>query len=274
MHPGIVRACMATSEAQRRADVNTVGVDQFGTRSKTLAASKLFGIYNLSHFTRFEDCLRAEFPILSYALGENLFGLLTFSYLQSDPTRGYAHRKLADNFHQYLTQWHTDSVTECDTDVNWTNFIIDLVTIERAFSELLNGASAEDEELLDPDKSIRTSDQFMEFHFTPVACLKLLAFHYPVSKYIASVINNENPTFPKPSETFLAMTHRYHAVCIHELTQVQFKVLSALVAGQTLNQVVSLACNGAGRIDPSRESLVFAWINDWTEKAFFAGIEL
>jgi hypothetical protein len=112
----------------------------------------------------------------------------------------------------------------------------------------------------------------METRFVPVVCLRLLDFRYPVNQYFSAVRNNESPALPGPSETFLAMTRRDYIVRIHELTRVQYKVLSALVDGQTLGDLVRVLANANGDSEP-RLSTVFAWINEWVEKGFFEAVE-
>jgi hypothetical protein len=144
--------------------------------------------------------------------------------------------------------------------------------MERAFNQVFDGPGVEGKQTLNADQSIQTTERFMETRFVPVVCLRLLAFRYPVSKYFTAVRNNENPSFPEPDKTFLAVTRRDFVVCLHELSWLQYDVLEALVAGQTLREVVGLVTRKTNLNHQMLKSMVFAWINDWVEKGFFASI--
>jgi hypothetical protein len=116
--------------------------------------------------------------------------------------------------------------------------------------------------------------QLHEVRFLPVVCLKLLSFRYPVSQYFRAVRNHEDPALPQPADTFLAMTRRSYTVLIHELTRWQFDLLSALVAGQSLNQGIHALTKTTSDDSQTLFTAALGWIEDWAEKGFFAGIEL
>lgn len=269
-----VKARAAGAEALGNIDASNEEIDRVTTRSRVLTAVEQLSIYNHPNFARFRECLRGEFPILLHALGDNLFGLFTIDHLQYYPSRSYALNSLAEEFHKYLAETQPDIEQRRGPRERWPDFIIDLATMERAFNEVFDGPGVEGQQILDADQSIETTDRFMETRFLPVVCLELLAFRYPVNEYFTAVRNNKNPTFPDPADSFLAMTRRDYIVCIHELTRFQYEVLSALVAGQTLGQMVVSMPKATDSSHQALISTVFSWINDWVEKGFFAGIEL
>jgi hypothetical protein len=272
-HSSDVKAGTEGKEVLGSIDVTNDEIDQVVTRSRELAASDRLGTHGHVYIARLQECLRAEFPILSHALGENLFRLFTFDYLKQYPSRSYTIKRLAENFNLYLTESLTNNDAPGDSTEGWRDFILDLAAMERAFNDVFDGPGVEGHQVLDANQSIQTTNRFMETRFLSVVCLKLLAFRYPVSRYFTAVRNNEAPTFPKAAETFLVMTRRDYIVRIHELTQVQYEVLSALVAGQTLSQVVNSIAKATDPNFRTLTSTLFAWINDWAEKGFFAGIE-
>jgi hypothetical protein len=106
-----------------------------------------------------------------------------------------------------------------------------------------------------------------------VVCLKLLSFRYPVSQYFRAVRNHQDPALPQPTDAFLAMTRRGYTVHIHELTERQHDLLSALVAGQSLNQQVNALSRTSCDDFQTLIATALGWIEDWTNKGFFAGIE-
>ena len=84
--------------------------------------------------------------------------------------------------------------------------------------------------------------------------------------------NHEDPALPQPAGTFLAMTRRSYSVLIHELTSSQYALLSALVAGQSLNQAVDALARTTGDDSQTLLTSALRWIEQWAEKGFFAAI--
>ena len=255
----------------RNIDVSAEQIEKIVTRSNTLTATQRLAIYGHAYFARLQECLRAEFPVLLHALGEELFNLFTFEYLRQYPSRSYTLHQLGENFPRFLAETRPDSDASPNARESWPDFIIDLATLERAFSRVFDGPGVEGQQILDANQLL-TIGQLHEARFLPVVCLKLLSFRYPVSQYFRAVRNHEDPALPQPTDTFLAMTRRSYTVLIHELTGRQYDLLSALVAGRSLNQAVNSLARTSGDDPQTLLTNALIWIEDWANKGFFAGL--
>jgi Putative DNA-binding domain len=272
MHPGGVLAGLVSAESQQHIEISTDDIEQVVTRSRTLTPIRRLGIYSHAYFARLQECLRAEFPVLLHALGEELFNLFTFDYLQHYPPRSYTLNRLGENLPRHLAETRPNAEAPEGTRESWPDFIIDLATLERAFSEIFDGPGVEDRQILNADYLLEM-DQLREVRFLPVVCLRLFSFRYPVSQYFRAVRNQEDPPLPQPDDTFLAMTRRSYTVFIHELTGRQYDLLVALVGGQTLNQGLRDLAKATGDDFQTLINASLDWIKDWADKGFFAGIE-
>src|SRR6059058_1618162 len=272
-NPAGVQGGLASEAARQYIDVSDDDLEQVVTRSHPLTAAGRLAIYSHSYFARLQECLRAEFPVLLHALGEKLFNLFTFEYLKHYPSRSYTLNHLGENFARYLAETRPDNDVPPNARESWPDFIIDLATLERAFSEVFDGPGVEDRQILDAGQLL-TIGQLHEARFLPVVCLKLLSFRYPISQYFRAVRNHEDPALPRPADTFLVMTRRSYTVLIHELTGQQYDLLRALVAGQSLNQGVDALAKTTGDDSQNLIPTALNWIEDWANKGFFAGFEL
>jgi len=269
--PEGILAGLASEEAQRNIDVSAEQIEKIVTRSSTLTATQRLSIYGHAYFTRLQECLRAEFPVLLHALDEKLFNLFTFEYLKQYPSRSYTLNQLGENFPRYLAETRPDSDAPPDARESWPDFIIDLATLERAFSKVFDGPGVEGRQILDANQLLAMG-QLHNARFLPVVCLKLLSFRYPVSQYFRAVRAHEDPALPQPTDTFLAMTRRSYTVLIHELTGRQYDLLNALVAGRSLNQAVNSLASTSGDDPQTLLTNALIWIEDWANKGFFAGL--
>ena len=271
--PAGVQAGLASEAARQYIGISDDDLEQVVTRSHSLTAAGRLAIYSHSYFARLQECLRAEFPVLLHALGEQLFNFFTFEYLKVYPSRSYTLNHLGENFPRYLAETRPDLDAPLNARESWPDFIIDLATLERAFSEIFDGPGVEDRQILDAGQLL-TIGQLHEARLLPVVCLKLLSFRYPISQYFRAVRNREDPALPQATDTFLAMTRRNYTVLIHELTGQQYDLLRALVAGQSLNQGVDALAKTTGDDSQNLIPTALDWIEDWANKGFFAGFEL
>jgi len=270
--PAGVVAGLGSEEARRNIEASVEDIEKVVTRSSRLTAIERLAIYNHSYFARLQECLRAEFPVLAHALGEQLFNLFTFEYLKNYPSRSYTLNHLGKNFARFLAETRPDCDAPPNARESWPDFIIDLATLEQAFSEIFDGPGVEGRQILDAGELLAI-EQLHQARFLPVLCLKLLSFRYPVSQYFRAVRNQRDPALPQPSNTLLAMTRRDYTVVIYELSAQQYDLLSALVAGQSLQQQMSISSRTSGVDFQTPVPTAMSWIEDWTNKGFFVGIE-
>src|SRR5438876_6595516 len=124
-NPTGVRDGLASEAARQYIDISGEDLEQVVTRSHSLTAAGRLAIYSHSYFARLQECLRAEFPVLLHALGEELFNLFTFEYLRQYPSRSYTLNQLGENFPRFLAETRPDAEAPEGARVNWPDLIID-----------------------------------------------------------------------------------------------------------------------------------------------------
>jgi len=208
-------------------------------------------------------------PILLQALGEQLFTLFTLEYLKNYPSRSYTLKRLGENFPRYLAESRPDAGAPESERESWPDFIVDLATLKRAFAEVFDGPGSEALMLPGCDGVARMMpENLLEARLTAVACLRLLVFRYPVAQYFNAARKQEDPQLPQPATTYLAMNRRDYVVHLHELTQPQYELLSALTADSTLAQLAKGQADRVAFVGQAR-----VWLEDWADKGFFFAIE-
>jgi hypothetical protein len=267
-NPAGLQVGLASESARRHIDISGDDLEQVLTRSNSLTAAGRLAIYSHAYFSRLQECLRAEFPALLHALDEKLFNFFTFEYLKHYPSRSYTLNQLGENFPRYLAETRPDGDAPPNERESWPDFIIELATLERAFSTVFDGPGVEGRQILDANQ-LSAIGELGKARFIPVVCLRLLSFRYPVGQYFRAVRKGEEPPLPQPADTFLAMTRRSYDVVIHELTRDQYDLLSALVAGQSLNQAVDALADTNVEDSQTLFNTASGWIEDWAEKGFF-----
>ena len=95
-NPAGIAGGLASEIARQYIDISADEIEKVVTRSSSLTAAARLAIYSHAYFARLQECLRAEFPVLLHALGEELFNLFTFEYLKVYPSRSYNPQSYAE----------------------------------------------------------------------------------------------------------------------------------------------------------------------------------
>lgn len=271
MHPGGVQAGLSSADARHHIEVDpqdAAQVEQIILPSKALPSLERLAIYSQAYHARLMECLHLEFPVLYHALGEELFGLFSTDYLQHYPSHSYTLARLGERFPHYLsdTRPHADAQQESPED--WPDFIIDLAILERAFGEVYDGPGVEGQQLVSAEQLSGLSEsQLYETCFVPVVCLRVFAFHYPVSQYFCAVRSGQDPPLPPPAETYTAMLRRDYVVHLYELSAHDYMLLHALMDGSSLSRALRHTTEKANC--PPK---VLTVLSDWADKGFFASL--
>lgn len=276
MHPEGIQKGIASEDARRHIDVRPDEIENVVTRSKALTAGDRLAIYSRAYHARLLECLRAEFPVLLHALGTELFHQFAFDYLERHPSQTYTLARLGERFPGYLADTRPDRDAPQDSRESWPDFIIDLATLEREFSEVFDGPGVEGQPLVAESQvsELLQSARWPEARLVTVPCLRLLPFRYPVNSYFVAARRNEDPDLPGPALTFLAVTRRDYTVFLYELQREQYELLSALIAGESVAQAISLAAAATGCDRDALAANLHEWLNSWAAVGFFLAIEL
>lgn len=147
-------------------------------------------IYQHGYVARLVECLEKEFPIFRRTVGEEVFTQFAVEYLGNYPPKSYTLADLGKQFPEYL---RAEAPQE-----PWADFIIDLATLERAFSEIFDAPESESSQVL-----------------------KLT---YPVHTYFLALRNDSGLTLdiPEPYPTTLMVKREDLVVKIQEMDVEKF----------------------------------------------------
>lgn len=273
-HPRGVRSELASEGALRSLDAGINLVEEIVLPSAELSGAERLAIYCRSYHARLLQCFQSMFPTLRGALGEELFNRFALDYLQQHPPSGYTLNLLADAFPQYLVETRPDADRPQDERERWPDFIIELASLELAFFKVYDGLGVEGRAL----PRVRDVLSFAAEHIlqacpSPVPCLRLFAFSYPVHTYMLAARRDEKPELPAPLKSFVAMTRLNYRVRLYELSAPQYVLLEALDGHHTIGQILKRDLSAGSPHQPSA-STVREWLCDWADKEFFESIEI
>lgn len=250
---------------------NTAGIQQYDytnpgevesvlTASKSLSAIERLAIYNRAYQFRLVECLSVQFPCLLHFLEDDLFNAFAKDYLEAYPSTSYTLQQLGAHFADHLAATRPDKDAPPDARESWPDFIIELAILERAFYEVYDGPGVEGQAILTLDQ-LSAMDAYEDLQLTPVPCLRLFTFHYPVNHYFREVRFNREPTLPPPAETFVVISRKDYIVRTYEVTYQQFEFLQALMQGKVVGDAMS-RCQ-------IEKSLGISWVWNWVLYGFF-----
>jgi hypothetical protein len=277
-HPDGVEAALSSPEARAEIDVSPDRIEEIVEPSKRRTSIERLEVYANAYYARLLECLRDEFPALVYAAGEEVFDGLAFGYLESYPPQSYTLSELSRRFAQCLEETRPRDEDDADGSPSWPDFMIDLVRLERCYSEVFDGPGTEQLTLLRPDDVRDLSpDVWVQARLITVPCLRLLSLRYPVHEYATAVREKRDPELPDPVPTWLAVSRINYIVRRWTLTRVQFELLGALIGGATvglaIERAAKLAVESGESIDCLAENLR-DWFAEWSSAGFFRAIEL
>lgn len=288
-HPAGVIGGMQSESARAQIDVSPEDAEQVINPSKALTSLQRLEVYANAYYARLLECLRSEYPALLQAIGREAFDAFAFGYLQRYPSRSYTLAQLGANFPRYLRETRpplAEGSSDQESAADWTDFVIELATLERHYSEVFDGPGVEGQILLQTDDlSAIAPDRWHESKLIPVVCLRLVSFRFPVHEYASAVRHGDKATPPlplpnqegtntEPARTYLAITRRDYIVRRCPLSHAQYELLSAFLEGASLGDAIAHAADtGEVDFDTLAQSLPH-WFRDWSAAGFFQRVEL
>jgi len=284
-HPRGIEAGAESDAARGIFQVDSQQIESVILPSQRMSSIERLEVYGNAYYARLIHCLQDLYPALRHATGKEGFDQFAFGYLQRFPPTGYTLGKLADNFVTFLDETRhehfssdTDQTAEASGDgrsaaPEWTRFIVDLARLEFTIDEVFDGPGIEKQppELAASLSSV-PPEAWESLRLTPVACLRLLAFEFPVNDYYSAFRQDKSPALPAAEPTFLAITRRAYVVRRIPLDATQYALLAAITSGATLGEAIVAATDSDADADQLSASLS-DWFSMWTRAQFFAGIE-
>lgn len=273
-HPGGAAAGMASAEAQSRIALQQGDLPRFIPRTETQSSLERLEIYAQAFYSRLLECLREEYPAVRQALGPELFDQFALEYLQSYPSRSYTLGQLGKDFPKYLAESRPRAKADALRAAHWSDFLIDLAQLERSISEVFDGPGLEESPGLEPERLLAIpAERWPDARLAPAPCLRLLAFRFPVNDYYSEFRRQKKPAIPQPGRSFVAISRRDYVVRRHPLTEMQYRLLEALAAGNPLSVAISRAAEGAPRESETLGSQLRGWFQYWTSEGFFLAVQ-
>jgi hypothetical protein len=275
MHRGGVAEGVDSPEARNCVDITLADLETMIRPSRALSSADRLEIYVNAYYARLMECLDEEFAVTRYALGNELFGAVTFGYLQSHPSQSYTLGQLGANFPTYLAQSRLHALAAPgNVGPTWVEFVIELARFERLLYEVYDGPGTEHGEALRPEDLANIAlPAWEELRLVVAPCLRLEPFDHPVHEYWAARKDGGEPCPPGPLPTRLAIYRRDFVVEHRELADVEFPLLSAIAAGSTLAQAIAAAIDSSTRGGAEFEGSLAEWFRHWAADGYFIGCE-
>lgn len=274
MHPDGVAAGIRSESAQQQIKVHPEQIEEVVCRSRNQTSIERLQVYANAYYARLLECLRGEFPALVHALGQETFDGFAFAYLQTYPSTSYTLGNLGRNFPRFLKETRPADAAD-DERPSWPDFLIDLATVERTYSEVFDGPGIEGEQILQAEDLITVlPEKWPEARLVPVPCLRLLTLTYPVHEYISAVRHNTEAVMPDSSTTHLVVTRRNYVVRRRAVSLVEYDLLAALAGGDAVGLAIERAANAPGVEFEEFATQLQQWFQTWAAAAYFQTIEL
>jgi hypothetical protein len=270
MHPGGVEVGTTSAPAREHLQIDANELNSVIAPSQSLSSAERLEIYARAYYARLIECLRAEYPMLLRAIGEDLFDQFAIDFLQRYPSTSYTLSHLGTKFPHYLREVRP-SAGEADA---WPDFLIDLAELERLYSDVFDGPGIEKIAPLNATALQGLSaEQWAKTRLTPAPCLRLVSLDYPVHTYYRRLKKNEEARPPAKRTTLLAITRRDYVVRPLELDVTECGLLSALVDGQLLGEAISEIGSRCDDFDAFAANLR-GWFERWMSERFFIGVRI
>lgn len=274
IHPQGVREGIASSEARRHIDIEAAQVGEVIRPSQALSSVERLHIYGNAYYARLLECLGQEFPALKHAVGDEAFAVFAFGYLQRYPSQSYTLADLGRRFPAYLCETRPTVEADQAGQSGWPDFLIDLATLERTYSEVFDGPGPEDGQILKPDDlAAIPAEEWPVARLVLVPCFRLLRPRFAVHEYASAVRRHEAPSPPQAEATYLAITRRDYVVRRYPLLREQYELLAALVEGLPVGEAILRAVESSAANLDTLAAQLQGWFRQWAAAPFFRAVE-
>jgi hypothetical protein len=221
--------------------------------SATLTGLERAQIYRDMYLLRMHDALASDFAALKRLLGDHGFEHLTHDYVQQHPSTSYTLNALGRQMPEFLQSY---------PDIKRRDFASDLARLELAVTEMFDAPRSPRLDVA----ALGRIDDWDAVRVVPISALRLLRFSYPVNDYLDAV-QNERPLPRTPRRASYVVVYRpTQYMQRRPLSQPQYKVLAALLAGRPLYDAFAPVLGGS--LEP------FAWFREWVEDGMFSRLDV
>jgi hypothetical protein len=270
-HPDGVGAGVASSDAMKLLNVTSVDVERVILPSVEMTSLDRLGIYGRAYFGRLLECLRAQYPAVRHAVGDEAFDGLAFGYLVDHPSTRYTLSLLGDSFDAYLTATRPLRSEETESnEPDFADFVIELARLERVYSEVFDGPGPERSRSLNAaDFTGLSPESFADSRLKLHGCVRLLKLQFPVHEYATAIRRGLETTPQLARPVCLVITRRDYIVRRYEITRPQFQVLSALEQNAKIGEALLQLWGTTSDINTLD---VQSWFREWSAAPLFSEV--
>jgi hypothetical protein len=229
--------------------------------SRSLNAMDRLSIYANMYFDRFVDILAEEFPTVRHLIGPKTFADVARSYISRYPSRHYSLAQLGARFPRFLEEF-SDSAP-----IPHRGFVVAVATVERTMEDVFDAERAEP--LTIEQLQGILPDRWGQLQFNTIPAFRLLTLAYPVNDCITAVRHEKPFDVPAASRTYVAVYRKNYTVWRVDLDAHQHAILTALHAGQTLEESICACAELPGFEATALAMSVQEWFRNWTAEGLF-----
>ena len=241
-----------------------------------LSSFERLEIYNRQYWFRLYSSFEEDFPGLMAVIGRKKFDALTRAYLTDCPSQSFSLRNLGSRLEAWLLA-HSEHI-EPRVDL-----ALDMVRLEWAHIEVFDSAT---EPLIDADDLAEIHDG-SQLRLQPY--LRLLELRYPVDDLIidlrsesgSSDASSNNASISRKhrkvrhvaamqAENIFLSLHRYdNSVYYKRLNREDYRLLSALIAGEPIGKAIAMAFEGSAIPEEERPKFLQSAFQSWSSLGWF-----
>lgn len=266
----------AMPKQRRDGTSNTTEANAIIRPNDRLTSFDRLEIYNRQYWFRLLSSFEEDFPGLEAILGRAKFDRLTREYLADCPSESFTLRNLGARLPEWLAR-HPDYIEP------HAELAHDMVRLEWAHIEAFD---AEELPRLEPEQ-LAMIDENSILQLQPY--LRLLALRYPVDDLLLAVRNASygssdssanNATARKrrhvrrvaalaPKATWLAVHRQENTVWYKPLATEEFRLLSALMAGRSLEAAINTGFAESTIPEDQRTAFIQEKFAEWSQMGWF-----
>jgi len=273
MHPDGPVAGLESPTAREAIDIVPGRLDDVVCRSQSLTSLERLQIYSNAYLARLVECLRDEYPAMVHLLGTKTFDSFAVAYLHSYPSTSYTLANLSRSFPRFLCETQPNADPEGVAARGWMDFLIDLATVERTYSEVFDGPGLEGESSLSPsDLAAMQPDEWGQVRLLPNPSLRFLVLHFPAHEYVTKARQELDAELPGARETYLVVFRRNFIVRHTSVTAREHAILCALHSGNPLGMAIECGMSLEHSEPMPDPETLGGWFRAWAKATWFSGV--
>lgn len=231
--------------------------------SRTLSPTERVAIYQRSIYSRFVECLAADFSCVHALLGADEFYKFAQAYLADYPSRSYTLDRLGQHVPRFLRR--------PDLRVPNRPLLLDLARLEWALLRVFHGPRVNP---MQPDDfSAIPAEELESTAFVMAPTMRVLAFDHAAEGILTALRRGDMPLPDfSPRQTFTLIYRKEFQVWRAPISQPQFAMLRALALGRSVGSAIAAAIKHWEQPFDKLESAVFRWFGEWVQCGLFVGI--